>query len=854
MSGVAASPPGFFVDAALGSDSNPGTIDRPWRTLAKAGAVALRRGEGLYLRCGRLWRERLTLGTSQLVDGSVIAGYGDECPQRLAVVSGADDFSGGWTREDEVWSRRLPAHTPKITQLFVDGKPLQTAQWPDPAPGSSRMALLAAAKTAGATPKRNPELRMNEVAELAGMDLVGAMIQLRTQAWIIETRKILGVNGSTLQLDNATNWDLKAGQGYVLQDKRWMLNRPGEFFHDEAAQRLYVITPESGTQADLNMALVEGSVRDIAIAVGQRSGIVVRQLAALAARDTGLLVVDAPGAEVSGVDASANQLIGIQLKNTTRAGAVTTGGSIADSVLTGNGQYGIEAAEVNQPVILRNTISRTGIGAHRQANVVASVAAGPGARVEDNVVAGSGYAGIMFSSLGGSMVAGNKVFDHCSRLADCAGIYSWTGRAKRKPGQTSTVHRNTVMGGEPQTEGMAPASSDVVAGIYIDDFSDGVTVVDNLIVNPSVGVFVHNASRVSVRNNRIWLARRAGLWASMDQTDGDFMTGNVFENNQFVPMVGVQVVNGSLPKFSVAQAVWFWHVTAGTAALAPARNAFRNNAYVQLQGPVASHAWVHGPGAPGLVDALQWQRLNPDEKAPQRPARFTPLLATLGAEQIIDSGLDAGLVHWPSWHNALSTGFSVKALSNRAGCVGGCVEFTAGGAGDLLASQAFRLKAGAPYVYRWAAVMPATAGASLGAPYISRDGTPWDSMANAAGFETFTTRSASAGERLEYEAFFVAKASDPARVNVQLETPGVGVAVDTVSVREVLGYTSAATGDWVSVVSAPAGATRLIGCAELGWPAGCTVIGLDGKPVVLPLALPAGTERLLMRADSRFRR
>ena len=84
--------PGFYVDARLGDDGGPGSIDRPWRTLARAGAVSLQAGQGLYLRCGQVWRERLVLGPNQLTDGSILAGYGDDCSRQRAVISGADDF------------------------------------------------------------------------------------------------------------------------------------------------------------------------------------------------------------------------------------------------------------------------------------------------------------------------------------------------------------------------------------------------------------------------------------------------------------------------------------------------------------------------------------------------------------------------------------------------------------------------------------------------------------------------------------------------------------------------------------------------------------------------------------------
>ena len=848
--------PGFYVDAKLGDDNSPGSVDRPWRTLARAGAVTLQTGQGLFLRCGQVWRERLVLGPNQLTDGSILAGYGDDCAKKPAVISGADDFSTGWSLSNGVWSRSLPAATPKITQLFANGQPLRTARWPDDSASGTgmKMAPLATSTNSAATKNASLNLRNADASPLPAGDVVGATIQIQTQAWAIETRQVSAVSGATVTLDYATYWDLAAGQGYVLQDKLWMMNTPGEFFHDLAAQRLYLIAPTAGVPADLNNAAIEGSVRDNALTIGERSGLTVRNVATLAARAVGALVIDAPAAQLLQIESSSNGGVGLQFRNSTPSSVNRPTATVADSVFSSNAQIGIDASDVNNVAILRNVVTDTGNGAHHGANVLAAIWSGPAGRVEGNTVRGSGYLGIRFSSFQGSTVTRNLVTGHCSRLADCAGIYTWVGPNLQQGGHTSTVEGNKIGAAEPVASGLTTGGSDIAAGIYIDDFADGVTVADNLLLNPSTGVFVHNASRVTVKNNRIWLATSAALWASMDRTDIDAMTGNLFQGNQVVPILQASAAAAGLPRFSSTHAIRFWHAMAGAAALAPNRNTFKDNAYIQLQGALDSHAWVAGSGAPGMVNALQWQQLTAGDMLPTRPANFRPLALTLGAEQVIDTGFDGGLAHWQTWNAPSAITFSARADATRPGCVGMCISLTSGTKGDLLASRPFQLKPAVPYVYRWAAVLPSTSGGGLGPPYISRDSTPWDTMADAQDFISITTREGVAGERLDYEAFFMPKSADPARVNLQLSALGVSVGIDSASVREVLGYTAARRGDWISIASAPASASATFGCAELQWPAGCKAIGLDGQPVALPLVLPAGSDTILMRADSVFRR
>lgn len=865
--GAATSPAGVYVDADRGDDANPGSIDRPWRSLARLSSVRLAIGAGIYLRCGSVWRGSLLLGAEQLPGSNLVAGYGAECSTQKATLSGADDFSGGWRLSGAVWSRTLPASTPKIEQLFVDGQALRVAQWPDPgAAGARRLALAGAAGAAAAA--TTLVLQQSDATQLAGQVLAGATVHMRTQPWLIETRRItaastLSASNTALNLDRAPQWPLPAGASYVLQDKRWMLDSPGEFFHDTATQQLYLIAPAAGAPADINTALVEGSVRDRALSVAQTRNLIVRDLALRAARQEGLLLTNTPQAQLNRLDARDNGSAGIRLAQWEALPATTAGPEISDSRVAGNGDYGIDATHVARARIQRVMALANGSALQHQGSVVAAIAAGPGAQVEDNVVDGAGYIGIRFSALGGSRVARNTVSGYCRRLSDCGAIYTWTGRdaaaaaAAGSAGSASghfasTVQANRVLPAQAQLEGAVADGRDVVAGIYIDDYSHQAQVLDNVVVGAPAGVFVHNASGVRVSGNRIWQATAVGLWASMDQKGADAMVGNRFDGNTIVPLLQAEWTAGSVPSFLMSQAVWFWHATAGVAALAPSRNAFSGNRVLHLQGALAVHAHTRGPAGEQALDGVEWQALNPAEPAPQRPLLYAALTTVLADEQVVDGGFDHSLAQWRSHRNPASASFAALALSTSIGCSGACLSFTAGDPGDLLASRPFALRPGALYAYRLRATFAQSG--SIAPPYISRDNTPWDSMADARGVSSSTPLRGAVGETLAYEAFFVARAGDPARVNLQLRSYGAAVVLDAVSLREVTGWTAARSSDWSALAYARPDAARAVGCAELGWPAGCSALDLDGQPVPLPLQLAAGTERLLLRADSVFRR
>jgi hypothetical protein len=840
----------YYIDATRGSDGDPGTFEKPWRTLARLATVRLAPGQGIYLRCGGTWRESLLLGPKQLIDGAIIAGYGSECGDRKATISGADEYTGGWERSGKLWSRGLPSGTPKITQLFVERQALHTARWPNDEVGPGRMALV----RAGPSSKIAAALNPGDTASMAEKDLVGATVHVRTQPWFMETRRVTGLSNDRLEFDRSTDWTVDAGEGFVLQDKLWMLDAPGEFFHDTSAQRLYLIAPEDGVPADLNAAHVEGSVRDIALALTQRSNLVVRDLALIAAREDGLRITDAPQVRIERVEARGNMSAGVRIWQWEKIPDTVPGPIVIDSLVAGNGQYGIDAQHTERAQIRSNRVLSTGTAGHHLAGVFASIAAGPGAATEQNLVDGSGYIGIRFSSLAGSSISRNSVSGYCRRLSDCGGIYTWTGRDLAAARQFATVEGNRITAASAQLEGTTSDGRDVVVGVYIDDFARKVTVRNNVLSGMPMGIFLHNASDVVVEDNKIWLPTTVGLWASMDQLDADWTRGNVFRNNLIVPIVQSDITTDLVPKFITSQAIWLWHFVDGEAALAAGRNSFSGNVVVQLQGPLATHAWLRGPRGERYVNSVEWQSINPADPPPLRPVRFAAVVPTLGPELVSSGSFDNGLGPWRKYENPAGKGYSILALAGVAKCPATCIGFTAGHPFDLLASLPFTLQAGVPHVYRWSAQMPAAAGAVVGPPFVSRESSPWDTWADRRGFVGYGPRQAAAGETLQYETYFVAKASAPARVNLQVETTGVQVAFSEVSVRAVVAYSAPKPSDWSAVAYAFDGKDLMIGCTELGWSAGCSAMELNGESVKLPMTLPAGTMRLLLRADSPYRR
>jgi hypothetical protein len=161
------------------------------------------------------------------------------------------------------------------------------------------------------------------------------------------------------------------------------------------------------------------------------------------------------------------------------------------------------------------------------------------------------------------------------------------------------------------------------------------------------------------------------------------------------------------------------------------------------------------------------------------------------------------------------------------------------------------MNAGKPHLYSYAATLHGAA--TLSWPYISRSVTPWDSMATGP-FSSSVSLSGTSGQVIRYEGFFTPKSNAGARVNLQIKTPRTAVSFDSVSVREITGFSFSTIADWGTVVTAPPTAARTVTCATLGWESGCSVVTADGTAVAMPQTLTAGSSQLYLRANSTWRR
>jgi hypothetical protein len=96
----------YYVDALNGSDSNPGTLTLPWKTVAKVNATKLLPGQSVGFSRGATWREEMDYPSS----GSAIAPivYGAYGSGAAPILSGSNLIMAGWSKDStNIWKANV---------------------------------------------------------------------------------------------------------------------------------------------------------------------------------------------------------------------------------------------------------------------------------------------------------------------------------------------------------------------------------------------------------------------------------------------------------------------------------------------------------------------------------------------------------------------------------------------------------------------------------------------------------------------------------------------------------------------------------------------------------------------------
>ena len=511
----------FYV-APSGSDTNSGTLAQPFLTIQKA-ANAMKAGDTCYIRAG-IYRETV-IPTNSGTSASPITfrPYGSE----TVTVSGADVVTGWSVHTGGIYKAAFTGALGDKDQVFVDGAMMNLARWPNTSLDVSRP-TKAYADTGSYVTNKNADgtytatYTDDALTQPAGF-FDGAKIHFLTgPVWVAQTSTVTNyVPGAVefrLKLAGST-YVPKAGNPYFFFGLLSLLDAPGEWFIDSAANRLYLWPPQNDSLANHT---VEAKRRDFGFDLSGRAYINVQglRLFACAVNTSGAshhLALDGLDCKyvshfslinTSGMWTYHMEDTGLILKGTNN---VLRNAHVAFSA--GNGVMVLGLSNRIENCVIHNAdYSDLDCAAITTGN---STSVSVGHEICSNTCYNSGRGLILIRGLTAGKVHHNVLYRSMLRTTDGGAIYTFG-----HDGQNTEISFNRIS--DNVCGGYA------AAGIYLDGNSTNLIAHHNLIYN-STWALHYNPNSINIKwFNNTAVAFTYSLWGGYGGQAGSEVRNNLF--------------------------------------------------------------------------------------------------------------------------------------------------------------------------------------------------------------------------------------------------------------------------------------------------------------------------------------
>ncbi|MCU7550615.1 right-handed parallel beta-helix repeat-containing protein [Chitinophagaceae bacterium LB-8] len=361
----------------------------------------------------------------------------------------------------------------------------------------------------------------------------GAEVVIRSAHWILDRLKITSHSGHTLSYSPAANYSLKPGYGYFIQNDVRTLDKQGEWAYKASTKKL---TVHFGSSSPSNYK-VKASVLTNVVYISGYNYITLTNLTFEGSNDDVMFIKSSTGTQVLNCNILNAGNNGIEATSTTKL-------QILNSTIDYSNNCGIFQTGGNSYTTIRsNTIKNSGtfagMGFNGANNSMGIRDNGNNSLIEYNTIDKSGYCAVRFTG-NYTTIKNNLITNFAFVKDDAAGIY--TGSPDKVERYGRKLIGNIILNGIGASEGTTDKTSLQVSGIYMDNYSSGVDIQGNTVANcGKVGIYIHNAYKITLRNNTCFDNNSGQLQITHDHI-GPRVTGVSMKNNIFVSKTKTQTV------------------------------------------------------------------------------------------------------------------------------------------------------------------------------------------------------------------------------------------------------------------------------------------------------------------------
>ncbi len=356
----------------------------------------------------------------------------------------------------------------------------------------------------------------------------GADVVIRTNHWTIDKSTITSHSGHTLVYSAGVNQSQARDQyGYFIQNDLRTLDVKGEWYYNPSTKKVSMFFGSAGASG----STVKAATKDNLIYSNNISNVTVDNLE--------LTGCNAAAVDISNGTNMVVQNCDISFSGTDGVNAGGTNFRVENCTVTNSNTDGIDVSRGNGAIVRNNIVTNSytfpgmGISGNGQGSGIRNCTSG---LVEYNQIINSGYIGIQMG--GNYSIIRNNLIDNFGYIKDDGGaIYTSNGSNGTNYGRV--IAGNIILNGWGAPDGTNSQRSSM-QGIYLDDNSNGIEIIDNTVVNCNLGIQLHNSRSVTVRNNTFYNNVTCQFYMKHDALGGS-LSNHTITNNIFFSHIATQL-------------------------------------------------------------------------------------------------------------------------------------------------------------------------------------------------------------------------------------------------------------------------------------------------------------------------
>lgn len=477
----------FYFSSSQGNDSRSDREAQeaitPWKSLEKLNACffKIQPGDSILFKCGDIFFGTIDLQNSGREGISIVfSSYGKGS---LPVITGLIQ-PGHWKQTGSMLWEAEAGIGPALHAVVIKGLLTPCGRYPNATDADKGYLPILGFNGSSA-------ITVKDSRSWAGGDVV-----IRKNHWVLDRNPILESKGSSISYATASVYMPEQGNGYFIENHPATLDQNGEWYYNRNTRKISLFY-----NTDPEKALIQVATKETLLNLSGQHDLIFENLV------------------FTGSNANALQLNGCQRIQFIHCTVSCSGKNaieahrteqlvIKDCLVWQTNNIAFRGEELTGAMLIHNTIRQTGIhagmGEGDSGSYEAILINGNENTIGYNRIDSTGYIPISFS--GNSIhITHNYITSFALVKDDAGGIYTWNNRDHAPVNRDRIIDGNIILGGKGAPEGIGGHSATTAHGIYIDDNSAFVKLVNNTVARcTGYGIYIHNAHDITIRQNTVF--------------------------------------------------------------------------------------------------------------------------------------------------------------------------------------------------------------------------------------------------------------------------------------------------------------------------------------------------------------